>query len=344
MSPPAPSPVAPTASLFYQPSSNIAAGKTLTFDGALSGASNAPVTRYTWDFGDGSAFAYGEIVTHAYAAQGMYTVTLTVTDAHGLTTSTQETVDVSVAPNNFASINFAISPNPNLITAGWENQWIVGKTLTFDASAFNASSGFLPSYSWNFGDGATGTGVIVSHAYAQAATYSVTLTVTNLEGDVQLITRQVQILPMPAAEIYVETLPTQFQVGDNISLNIMISNVSGLWAWQAGMTFNSSVLECITTSNPSNVAPKATSPTTPFSEGDFLKRGGNTVWIPNSVTDGTIGACGCSLLSPATAQSGNGILATVTFKVIGEGNLDIHLADVILVNPYNNEIPVNVAT
>jgi len=352
------SPPAPTVANFYCiPSTDIVTGHNLTF----VSASNGPITNYYWDFGDGSPIAYGKIVTHAYMTEGTYTVTLAVRDTHGLIISTQEPVYVSAAlanstlinstlinstaaPVNSTPISFTISPNPTLITAGWENKWIVNKTLRFSASAFNESSGYGPNYSWNFGDGATGTGVIVYHAYTQAGTYSVTLAVTSLQGNVQLIVQQIQILSMPAAEIYVEPLPTQYQVGDIITLNIMISNISALWAWQAGMTFNPSVLQCITVPDPSNVASNVTSPTSAFTEGDFLSKGGDTIWIPNWVTNDTISYCGCSLRNPASPQSGSGTLATVTFKVIGKGNFDIHLVNVILVDKNDNEIPVNVAT
>jgi PKD repeat protein len=340
ISPPAPPPAPPIANFYYEPSSNIVTGCNLTFVSASKGS----ITNYYWDFGDGSPIAYGKIVNHTYVAEGIYTVTLTVRDAHGSITSTQETVDVYTASINFIPINFTISPNPALNTAGWENKWIVNKTLTFNASTFDESSGCTPNYSWNFGDGASGSGVIASHAYAQAGTYIVTLNATDPEGNVQSITQQVQILPMPVTKIYVDQLINQYQVGDTITLNIMVSNINDLWAWQAGMTFNQSVLQCITAPNPSNVAPKVTSPTTAFTEGDFLQSGGSTVWVPNWVTNGTITACGCSLLSPATPQSGSGVLATVTFKVIGKGNLDIHLVDVILVDLNDNVIPVNVAT
>jgi PKD repeat protein len=334
---PALHPAPPTANFYYLPSSNIVTGRNLTF----VSFSNGPITNYYWDFGDGSPMAYGKIVTHSYMAAGAYTVTLTVTDDHGLTAVTQETVDVFNMP--IAPINFTISPNPTLINTGWENAWIVNKTLTFNASAFNESSGYTPNYSWNFGDGANGTGVIVSHAYGQAGMYIVTLTVTDVKGDVQSISQQVQILPMPDAEIYVEPLPTQYQVGDTITLNIMISNVSGLYTWQAGMTFNPSVLQCINMSNPSKDA-NVTSPTTAFVEGDFLKEGGATLWMPNGVTNGTITAGACSLVDNEQPVSGSGILATVTFQVIGIGNLEIHLVDVLLLDVNNSEIPVNVAT
>jgi PKD repeat protein len=340
VAPPAPAPAPTTADFYYTPSWNIAPRCNLTFVSHSRGS----ITDYYWNFGDDSPIAYGKIVTHNYVAAGTYIVTLSVRDAHGSTASTQETVTVPNAPINFTPINFTILPNPILKTAGWENKWIVNKTLTFNAPEFNESCGYTPNYSWSFGDGVMSTGAVVSHAYQQEGNYSVILTALDPEGNEQSITLQVQILPMPITKIYVEPLPIQYQVGDVITLNIMVSNVNDLWSWQAGITFNQLVLQPITTPNPSNAPPNVTCSNTAFTEGDFLKRGGSTVWIPNWVTNGTITPSGCSLLSPATPQSGNGTLATVTFKVIGEGNLDIHLVNVLLLEINTSEIPVNVAT
>ena len=52
-------------------------------------------------------------------------------------------------------------------------------TVQFDASASTDSDGSVTSYAWDFGDGATGNGVIVSHDYTQTGVYTVTLTVTD---------------------------------------------------------------------------------------------------------------------------------------------------------------------
>ena len=52
-------------------------------------------------------------------------------------------------------------------------------------SATGSSSGdggSITSYSWDFGDGATGSGFNASHAYASAGTYTITLTVTGSTG------------------------------------------------------------------------------------------------------------------------------------------------------------------
>jgi subtilisin len=50
---------------------------------------------------------------------------------------------------------------------------------TFDGSGSTDSDGTIVAYSWTFGDGTTGSGASVSHAYTQPGTYNVTLTVTD---------------------------------------------------------------------------------------------------------------------------------------------------------------------
>ena len=52
-------------------------------------------------------------------------------------------------------------------------------TVIFDAGN---SSGTIASYLWDFGDGTTGAGKSVSHSYAVAGSYTVTLTVSDEAG------------------------------------------------------------------------------------------------------------------------------------------------------------------
>lgn len=59
----------------------VVAGKSATFDAStslISEKEHGQVT-YAWDFGDGTAQGSGKIVTHTFATQGTYNVTLTLT-------------------------------------------------------------------------------------------------------------------------------------------------------------------------------------------------------------------------------------------------------------------------
>jgi len=55
----------------------------------------------------------------------------------------------------------------------------VNKPVGFDASDSRDPDGTITDYSWDFGDGSTGSGEMVSHTYASNGTYSVKLTVTD---------------------------------------------------------------------------------------------------------------------------------------------------------------------
>ncbi|BDZ45934.1 beta strand repeat-containing protein [Naasia aerilata] len=54
--------------------------------------------------------------------------------------------------------------------------------VAFNASASTDPDGSVAGYSWQFGDGTTGTGATPSHAYSVAGNYVVTLTVTDNQG------------------------------------------------------------------------------------------------------------------------------------------------------------------
>jgi PKD repeat protein len=70
---------------------------TVQVTGAKSSASkDSSIENYTWNFGDGES-AYGATATHMYAANGTYTIALTVRDSNGETNSTS--VDVTVKTN-----------------------------------------------------------------------------------------------------------------------------------------------------------------------------------------------------------------------------------------------------
>ncbi|UCH94401.1 MAG: PKD domain-containing protein [Candidatus Aminicenantes bacterium] len=71
---------------------------------------------------------------------------------------------------------------PPVADAGPDQTVNVDEEVTFDGSGSYAKKGTLVSYEWNFGDGGTASGMIVTHTYSSAGTYTATLTVTDSNG------------------------------------------------------------------------------------------------------------------------------------------------------------------
>jgi DNA/RNA endonuclease G (NUC1) len=57
-----------------------------------------------------------------------------------------------------------------------------GSSVTLNASGSLDPNGSVVSYDWDFGDGTTATGVMVTHAYAQDGVYNARVTVTDNDG------------------------------------------------------------------------------------------------------------------------------------------------------------------
>jgi PKD repeat protein len=137
------------------------------FDGSKSWDLDGVVNEYIWDFGDG-ATAKGEKPAHSYQKSGVYKVKLTIVGdkLEGIpNVDTDEiTVMVHEAP---------------IARAGEDVMAAENEVIEFDGSASTSSNGGIISYTWDFGDGTTGEGARVKHAYAQYGTYKVRLTVMD---------------------------------------------------------------------------------------------------------------------------------------------------------------------
>ncbi|MEA4944772.1 MAG: PKD domain-containing protein [Propionicimonas sp.] len=140
---------------------------TVAVDGSGSSDPDGTITGYQWTFGDGST-ATGATASHSYATAGTFTITLTVTDNRGGTDSTSHQVTTTAPPNQAPQADFVYTVND--------------LNVAFDAGTSQDQDGTITGYAWEFGDGATGTGVTTSHSYAGPGSYQVTLTVTDNGG------------------------------------------------------------------------------------------------------------------------------------------------------------------
>jgi len=131
--------------------------------------------------------------------------------------------------------------------------------------------------------------------------------------------------------------PTKPTVTETFTVNFVIYDAAGLCAWQARVVFDPKVLIV-----------------TNIVEGAFLKEGkGNTLFVAaTKIVEGIFSEetlsiadpftlimndeaylnsilLGCTLIGETKGVTGGGVLATVTFGVIGEGSHELQIADVL---------------
>ncbi len=82
-----------------------------------------------------------------------------------------------------------------------------GVAINFNGTASNDPDGTIVNFSWNFGDGSTGTTLIATHSYSAPGTYTVELTVTDNSGTVSSSTSTVTVEAPPSAPNGNATLP-----------------------------------------------------------------------------------------------------------------------------------------
>ena len=114
---------------------------------------------------------------------------------------------------------------------------VVNQTVTFDASSSTPNGGVIISYQWDFGDGTTAEGVIVTHKYSSTGNYTVTLNVTDNEGAWNATSKTITVYPIGnlAIEIVNITITDQngnprttFTKGEIVQFNFTIKNVGDL--------------------------------------------------------------------------------------------------------------------
>jgi carboxypeptidase T len=81
-----------------------------------------------------------------------------------------------------SAIYLGVSSGPNMPPVATFTHRCIGLWCQFDGSGSYDPDGSIVSYSWAFGDGGTGSGVMASHTYVTSNTYPITLTLTDDAG------------------------------------------------------------------------------------------------------------------------------------------------------------------
>ncbi len=190
-------------------------GRFCSFDGTGS-TDDSGVVSWAWTFGDGGT-ATGSTTGHPYATVGTFTVTLTVTDAGGLTHQTSQSVTTTVDNPPFA--NFYVVCN--------------GYTCAADSESSSDDYGIV-NYTWTWGDGQTtsgGSGVSApSHTYATGGTKTITLVVTDAVGQTASDSHSVTVGQPPTAAFTIDCLGRSCNVNGSASTDDT-GIASYTWNW-----------------------------------------------------------------------------------------------------------------
>ena len=209
----------PTAS-FSVTTAAPGSGQPTAFDASASSDPDGAISAYAWDFGDGTT-ATGATPSHVFAGPGSYTVALTVTDSDGSSSTSTQMITIAGPIAQFTA------PLPQL----------EGTALDFNAGATGPQAVNPVSYAWNFGDGASASGPSATHAYLSAGSYTVTLTVTDANGNFTSASHLVSVLDEPPAAAFrvVTTTPsTQRAVAFDASASADPDGTIVGYAWQFG--------------------------------------------------------------------------------------------------------------
>ncbi len=161
--------VNPTISYVYAPGGD--EGSSLYFSTSATDP-GADTLSYSWDFGDSSSPGSGSSTYHSYEDDGSYFVTVTVTEEDGGTASATETMSVD-----------NVAPTVDSLTGDATGD--EGDELSYSATASDVGIADIDdlSFTWDFGDGTPSqTGAATTHIFADDGTYTVTVTVDDLDG------------------------------------------------------------------------------------------------------------------------------------------------------------------
>jgi PKD repeat protein len=141
------------------------AGETIVLSGVCDDPSPVDDAALSCTWADFSGAAVTEPSYNCPDEPGDITVTLTATDKDGASAPDSTTITVTEVSTLTAC---ADGPYPGT----------VGVPVTFDGSCSSPAESII-SYEWDFGDGETGSGAVISHTYAATGTYTVILTVAD---------------------------------------------------------------------------------------------------------------------------------------------------------------------
>ncbi|MCH7701018.1 MAG: PKD domain-containing protein, partial [Planctomycetes bacterium] len=163
-------------------------GEIVLLNGSSSFDPDGDELTFSWNFGDGSPEESGENVEHVYTDENIagYPVTLTVSDGLGGVDTAQVLIIVlpeGALPAPAPNASFVVTPATTVE---------LGTEMTFTSTSSPAEE--IVSLDWDFGDSAGANGLSVSHTYAEAGVFVVTLIVVDVNANDDIATQTITVV------------------------------------------------------------------------------------------------------------------------------------------------------
>lgn len=157
------------------------------FDASESKSAEGEILAYEWNFGDGAA-SKGRKVTHAFTKEGIYEVSLKMTDAKGNSKVFLKNYTVSSSPSGLFA---KIQSTPAAVSGSIKGT--APFKVAFDAGA--SSGGDIVDYSWDFNDDGVfdAKGQIVDHVFTNSGAFTTKLLITSSDNKTAIATVKVDV-------------------------------------------------------------------------------------------------------------------------------------------------------
>jgi PKD repeat protein len=193
-------------------------GGLLALDGSNSTDPNGDPLTYDWDFGDGSAHGTGATPSHAYADNGNYTVTLTVSDGQLTNAASTSAVISNVAP--IATFNNPAGTTP--VNEG--SPFALSLTGVFDPSNADVAAGFTFAFNCGSGLGGFGTSPSISCPTVDNGPKAVGAMVKDKDGATTSYTGTARVANVTPTVTIVRTTPSPAPKNSVVKINVTFSD------------------------------------------------------------------------------------------------------------------------
>ncbi|WP_292381693.1 PKD domain-containing protein [Methanosarcina sp. UBA289] len=180
-------------------------------------------TSWKWTFGDGNNSTEKNPV-HKYNKSGLYSVTLTASNANGSNALTKKSYIAVSGVLNTPATSFSASS-----TSG---------KVPLNVSFTDQSTGSPTAWTWTFGDGNTSTEKNPVHTYNKSGLYSVTLTASNANGS-NVLTKTGYIAVSNSLVASFTAFPISGPAPLNVSFTDNSTGSPTSWKWAFGDGNNS---------------------------------------------------------------------------------------------------------